>query len=236
MPIYKIADLSVEISQLESESFDWYAPYLTDEAGDVPQIKLSTTHEEIERYLRHGVGFTPYTAENTILAQQFHRHIQLFDGGHIHSSAVLYRGRVYLFSADSGVGKSTLTERITKLCREAVIINDDKPSFRIIGGKCIVYGTPFSGGTGKQINAKAELGGIFFLERSDNPEISEITSSEKITCLLQQTTRIPEQTYSDKLLSMLALIIENYPIYKFKVTDDDFSAETAVNFLNSIRS
>lgn len=236
MPIYKIADLSVEISHLESESFDWYAPYLTDEVGEAAQIKLSATRGEIDRYLKDGVGFTPYTAENTLLAQQFHRHIQLFDGGHIHSSAVLYRGKVYLFSADSGVGKSTLTQRICKLCPDAVIINDDKPSFRIIDGKCIVYGTPFAGGTDKQINAKAELGGIFFLERSENPEISEITSSEKITCLLQQTTRIPEQTYSDKLLSMLALIIENYPIYKFRVTDDDSSAETAVNFLNSIKS
>ncbi len=233
MSVYRIADLSVEINRLVKEDYDGYVPYLSDEIGEKPQIKLSTTREKIDYIVEKGVDFTPYTAENYLLAQQFHRVIQRFDGGHIHSSSVLYKGKVYLFSADSGVGKSTLTKRICRLYPDAVIINDDKPAFRIIDGKCIIYGTPFAGGTDIHRNMKAELGGIFFIERADISEISVMTSAEKITNLLLQTTRILNETASDKLLGLLSQIIEKYPIYKFSLTNDDTAANKVVSFINS---
>lgn len=61
----------------------------------------------------------------------------------VHSSAIKYNDKCYLFSADSGVGKSTHTSLWHKVYGDKVqIINDDKPIIRLENNKLIVYGSP----------------------------------------------------------------------------------------------
>lgn len=231
MPKYKIADVTVEMSPRFEETIPWYEMYRTDDLQNT-QIKLSASDEKIQYFVENGLDFTPATAENRAFSDRFYVELLRFDGGHLHSSAVLYKDRVYLFSASSGVGKSTLTRRIINACGDAVIINDDKPAFRIVDGKCIIYGTPFAGGTAIHQNRCAELGAIVFIERSDKALLTKASSTYAITNILQQTTRVIEERYSSYLFELLSQIIEKYPIYSLKCPNDDTPVIPLLEMMN----
>ncbi len=110
--------------------------------------------------------------------------------GFLHSSAVVVDGYAYLFSADSGTGKSTHTGLWLEHFKEkAFIINDDKPVLRLENGQWFVYGTPWSGKTDLNINVKAKLGAIVFLERAKENHITPIEVKEAIPLFFNQTVR-----------------------------------------------
>ena len=52
---------------------------------------------------------TPAECEYLIAGSAFYHHLVDFGGIMLHSSAVAYKGEAYLFSANSGTGKSTHT-------------------------------------------------------------------------------------------------------------------------------
>ena len=125
-------------------------------------------------------------------------------------------GRGYAFSARRGVGKSTHTNLWMKHFKDkAFIINDDKPALRKIDDTWYVYGTPWSGKTDQNINAKVKLGGIVFLERAENNWIEEISVKEAIPKFLHQTIRkFKAEEKMDMVLNNMGTILLENPIYK----------------------
>ncbi|MBQ8001605.1 MAG: hypothetical protein IJ298_10525 [Ruminococcus sp.] len=227
MPRYKIADVVVSLATEYDETSHWYEPYITSEPLSFPKT-LACNKKDIDYLVTQGVGITEPIAENVLLCNLFNRLLIRFDGSFIHSSAIMIDNKVYLISGNSGVGKSTLTRRLLRLYPQgSVIINDDKPSFRIIDDKCIVYGTPFAGGTDIQCNMSGELGGIVFLEQAQEDKLVTLTSAESLCELLQQTPRKLSRGETDKLFEFYEKIISAYPIYKLFCTDSDNAAHTA---------
>ncbi len=226
MPRYKIADVVVEMTQRYSETAHWYEEYLSNEPL-MFSTPLTYRDESINYYVTEGLNITEPIAENMVLCNMFNRMLLRFDGSYIHSSALKFGDKVYLFSASSGVGKSTLTRRWCRLYPEnSKVINDDKPSFRIIDGKCIIYGTPFAGGTDIQCNDKAELGAIVFLERAEEDKLVRLSASQVMPLLFQQTPRKFNVNQMDKLLSLYDEIISKYPVYKLYCTNSDSAVHT----------
>ncbi|MBO5714728.1 MAG: hypothetical protein J6R83_04865 [Clostridia bacterium] len=63
-----------------------------------------------------------------------------------HSTAIAVDGNAYLFTADSGVGKSTHASFWRELLGDrAVMINDDKPLLTMENGVVYANGTPWQG-------------------------------------------------------------------------------------------
>lgn len=229
MPRFRIADIVVDMEQNYLQTAAWYQEYLTDEPLDF-QRTLRCNPEHIEYLVTEGVDIDEAIAENILLCDLFNRLLIRFDGSFIHSSAVMYNHRVYLLSADSGVGKSTLAARWCRLYPDNTrIINDDKPSFRIIDGKCIVYGTPFAGGTSVQTNKKGELGAIVFLERANEDKLERLTTAQAMPLLFQQTPRKLSAPETNRLLELYGAVLENYPIYKLYCTDSDNAVDTVLD-------
>lgn len=234
MPLYKIADVPVEMSPRFEDTASWYEPYLCKEDIE-PQISITATDEEIDYFLTKGEGFTHGTAENTVLTDKFNRRLLKFGGSYIHSSALLFDDKVYLISGSSGVGKSTLTARWCRMYPDRTeVINDDKPSFRLMDDKCIIYGTPFAGGTCKQLNKSAELGAIVFLEQAATDTLRKLPTPEAISLLLEQTPGRLTPKIADKLLSMYSDILTHYPVYKLSCTESDNAVTTAMNIIKQI--
>lgn len=66
----------------------------------------------------------------------------------IHSSAVLYDGKVYLFQGKSGTGKSTHSRMWLETIPGTELLNDDNPLLRISPqGIPMAFGSPWSGKT-----------------------------------------------------------------------------------------
>ena len=168
MPIYKIADIISDIRP-KFPTFEKNAKNYEYSGNEPSQIKISIREDYIRKRAEKNTHLTLGNLESIFLADSFNKKILKYNAIFLHSSAILYKGKAYLFSADSGVGKSTHTKLwIKKFGAENVqIINDDKPIIRFIDNDWYVYGSPFDGGTGINKNIRAKLGGIIFLERAE---------------------------------------------------------------------
>lgn len=233
MAKYKIADVVVEMQQQFDETAYWYAPYLYN-GEEEPEFSIGVTDEEINYLVTEGVGITPSIAENMVLGNKFNRRLMKFYGSYIHSSAMVFDGKAYLFSAPSQTGKSTHTKKwLNRFGDRVKIINDDKPSFRFINGKCIVYGTPFAGGTDVQLNTSAELGALVFIERAEENSLEKLPTSRAVSLLISQSPGRANERIGDRQLEMFSMLLSKYPAYLLRCNMDDSAVDAALGILQT---
>ena len=166
----------------------------------------------------------------------FHRRVVKKNGCMIHSSAVAVDGYAYLFSADSGTGKSTHTALWKQyLGEKAVILNDDKPIVRRKGELWYVFGTPWSGKTDLQVNDCAKLGGIVFLKRTEKNTIKEISVGEAIPKYLKQTIhQVSKEETMDLILTQMEQILVETPLYEMGCNISEEAASLAYHTIRRV--
>lgn len=230
MKLHKIADLYVGIDYKYPTMIKQAQPYLTNDKPKIVDIVTWTTKEAIEDLKNTYPAFSENDCEYMLTGNGFYSELLHFNGLMIHASAVLYDGGAYLFSADSGTGKSTHTQLWRKAFGEqARILNDDKPAVRIVGGKAYAYGTPWSGKTDWNINEKAPLKGICFLERAKDNSIKRVEAGDIISDLLRQTIRPREQENMDKLIENLDELLKITPVFRMGCNMDIEAAKISYN-------
>ena len=151
-------------------------------------------------------------------------------------SAVVMDGRAYLFSADSGTGKSTHTALYRRYFGDdrVRILNDDKPAIRLEDGVFYAYGTPWSGKTDLNLNLRVPLGGICLLERGQNNEIAPMPARKALFRLLQQTRRFEDKTKMDKVLYLLDRLLQTTPIWVMKCNMDPDAARVSYEAMSGV--
>ena len=160
-----------------------------------------------------------YMGTGTIFA---HR-IMMFDGFQLHSSAVMLDGHAYLFSAPSGTGKSTHTEKWCRLFG-ARLLNDDKPVLRYQQDKWIAYGTPWSGKHDLSVPAGVPLGGIAFLRRGQENTICRMEPGEAVIHLISQTPRYLTAEQMQLQLTLVDRLLQTVPVWLLTCRNDDEAA------------
>lgn len=234
---YKIAELTVNMETF-GRTFQHAEKYtVSDQPFDDPQITINISDKKRSRLLENLKGrCSEDMAEYMLSGREFYRQLIDFNGFMLHSSAVVLEDKAYLFSADSGVGKSTHTALWRQCFPEAYILNDDKPAIRLLEGKFFVYGTPWSGKTEQNENRKVELGGICFLHRSSQNEISPMETKKAIENLLMQTVRLglkePEFT---KIYAVWDRLLSEYQIYDLGCLADRQAAYLSSKVLKGSR-
>jgi len=228
MKLFKIADLyggiDFKFPTLEEQT----PPYDTKDKPEIVDIVVRASDESIKEAQKKYPNLTEDNCEYLITGAGFYNVLIDFEGLMIHSSAVLYKNGVYLFSADSGTGKSTHTQLWLKAFGdEAKILNDDKPAVRIIEDKVYAYGTPWSGKTNLSVNTKSELKGICFIERGEKNEIRRVEAGNVISDLLKQTMRPTDSVRMNKLLDTLNKLLQIVPVYRMKCNMDVEAAYVA---------
>lgn len=144
-----------------------------------------------------------------------------YNGMYLHSSAVGWKGRAYLFSAPSGTGKSTHTQMWKQLYGEnsVVSINDDRPPLRFVENRWYAYGAPWSGKENINTNVKLPLGGICFLQRGPENKIRRATSLEAISYLTGQTIhKCMDERLAKIHLRNLDSLIQTIPMFVLECT------------------
>ena len=168
-------------------------------------------------------------------ASFFYTEFVKYNGIMLHASCVQYENFAYLFSADSGTGKSTHTHLWLKKFPTAEILNDDKPAIRYIDGKFYAFGTPWSGKFDESINAKTEIAGIAFLSRGENNEITRVDGNTVTIDFLNQTVRPTDKTTMLQFMDTLDKILTGIPIYRLKCNMSLEAVETSYNAMNPRR-
>ena len=148
-----------------------------------------------------------------------------YNGLMLHASAAALGGRACLFSGPCGRGKSTHTRLWQQTFGEAVqVFNDDKPALRRLDGRWYAYGTPWCGKDGINLNQKWPLGGICFLEKSQENRIRRLPAAEALPLILAQTTyRLPPQ-YMELLLASLDSLLREIPVFLLENRPEEAAA------------
>lgn len=165
--------------------------------------------------------------EYLITGDSFYRQLLKFDGMLIHASAVMMDGRAYLFSAPCGTGKSTHTALWRRVFGpdRALILNDDKPALRLEDGVFYAYGTPWSGKTDQNINARVPLAGICMLGRGETNSIRPFGGAAAIHALLEQTVRPRDPELLGRMLDLLDKLLTTVPVWQMNCNMEPEAAQ-----------
>ena len=152
---------------------------------------------------------------------QFHKYLTYNSGFRLHASALKWNEKAFLFSAPCGTGKSTHGKMWQQLYGEdaVTVINDDKPSMRLLDGKWYAYGTPWCGKDGINQNIKVPVAGICFLEQGPENRIRRMEPAECIGRMMDQTIwQWLNQEEMNLLLDSMDKLIRRIPIYLLECT------------------
>lgn len=220
MKRYAIAGLKVDMdcSGRTSKQAEAYAAVADGPADititcDIPRIlelNPQITTEEMAEYLGSAMIFA--------------RELLDFDGVYLHSSAIVLDGKAYLFSAPSGTGKSTHTEKWCRLFG-ATYLNDDKPVLRLVDGVWMAYGTPWSGKHDLSCPIGVPLGGLVFVRRGEENSMRQLRPEEAVPRLMSQTLwrhKTPEGL--EKQLVLTDKLLRSFPLWLLTCRNDDDAA------------
>lgn len=219
MALYRIADLVVELDA-SGRTLSQAEPYRIT-GSEKPDMTIRCDPRQILE-LNPRVA-TLDMAEYLSTGALFARKLLRFDGFQLHSSAVLLDGRAYLFTAPSGTGKSTHTEKWCRLFG-ARLLNDDKPALRYRDGTWLAYGTPWSGKHDLSMPESAPIGGIAYLRRGEENEIRRLEPAEAVPLLLSQCLRRLEAEQMERELSLLDKLLNGIPVWLLTCRNDDQAA------------
>ena len=230
--VLKLAGLIIEVKSRYKYTYDMCAEYLYD--GD-EKIVFSTfaTDEQIEAERKRSPEFSDAILENTCIYRNICNEILKYDAVFIHSAAISVDNRAYLFSANSGTGKTThMNLWLDKFGERAFVINGDKPILRIINDELYVYGTPWCGKEGINKNVSVPMGAMYILERSKENKIRKADNKEALMFILSQTTHPKDKTLYEIMFSNLGKVMEKIPMYVLGCNMEPEACEVAYNAVN----
>ena len=150
----------------------------------------------------------------------------------LHSSFIDVGGKAVLFSAASGVGKSTQAALWQKH-RGAEIINGDKSGVLVENG---VYacGVPFCGTSGICRNRNLPLGAVVLLSQAKTNSIRRLAGVEALQGILQNVHLdfIAPNEYN-KCIDLIIELLAAVPVYAMGCTPDEEAVITLENLLKT---
>lgn len=223
-----IADLVTELNPVYEDSKRLVVPFVYEGERET-DIVLKVSEEYLDDLCRRAApGVTRSQLENFAFSTAFNRRAIPFGTMLVHSSALIFDGGAYLFSADSGVGKSFHTRLWLQAFGGAVhIMNDDKPVVRLYDGKAVAYGTPFDGGSGIALNESFPLRAIVFIERGEQNSVRVPSNREVLQKLYFQTAHIVSAKTAESMLENFDKLLSLTKFYVLTCNMDISAAQTA---------
>lgn len=143
----------------------------------------------------------------------------------LHSSSILYKNRIWAFSAPSGTGKSTHCEIWNKLYGTPVI-NGDLNLLGIEDDRAYVYGTPWCGTSGIFDTKIYPLGGVILLKQGPQNLIKELSDEQKELLVQQRlVTSVWDEAMLDKTFEIVSDLVENIYVTRYYCTKEDEAAQ-----------
>lgn len=238
-----VASIKIEINCLFGSHFGEFRPYLAE--FQRPEISVNISREEIDRErLKHpeiqfehikvsknvAITYDYGCLEPFIVLNKLADAVVLLDAIMMHGSVVAKDDYAYMFTAPSGVGKTTRTRIFLDTYSSSIVVNGDKPLIKITDTQVIACGTPWCGKEGWNTNTMVPLRAIFLLERVEEGEdssIEEISLGKAFPFLLQQTHRPEDPDLMRKTLSLLKSLEGKVKIYRFRSTPTEESVRLA---------
>ncbi len=146
----------------------------------------------------------------------------------LHSACIAVDGEAFCFTADSGTGKSTHIKLWKRLFgNRAVIVNGDKPLIRRKDGAFHVYGTPWCGKEGWNVNTSAPIKALCLVTRGETNSIEPMDGSGVIFTIIQQTIHPRTEDELEHVLDIMDGLLSTVPMFKLSCNMDIEAARVA---------
>ena len=211
--ICRIADLIVDIPASGS-----LAPRCTEYLCD----DMTSTDVIIRTELYNGEKYPKNMTEEMVeymeSGWQFYFQLLRQNGIYLHSSAIAYQGKAFLFSGNPGAGKSTHTRLWQSVFgEEACVFNDDKPALRFLDGTWYAYGTPWCGKDGINRNMKVPVAGICFMKQAQENKIRRLSPLEAAQRIIAQTmSKFKMEESLDLMLGYVNNLVKTIPVFELE--------------------
>ncbi len=186
--------------------------YLTDAE---PLFTVEATDEEIAKEKENSeFDFPNAYFESIVVYRNIAEQLPLYDAFVFHGSVLNFNGKAYIFTAKSGVGKTTHTRLwLSEFKEECHVLNGDKPVLLYKDGSFFAAGTPWRGKEMYGVCECAPLEGIAFIERGEKNAAFSISTSDALSRLITQVYRpknraatVKSMLLMDRLLSSVSLV------------------------------
>jgi hypothetical protein len=154
----------------------------------------------------------------------------------IHSSAIVYNGKTYIFLGESGTGKSTHTSLWKQYLPGSLLLNDDSPIVSVVGDKIYVSGSPWSGKTPCYLNKTVPLGAVIRLSQAPYNKATKLSKISAIAALLPSTPpAFQRDPYLQKsIYSFIDKIICTTPVYSLECLPDTRAVKEILHAMRDI--
>lgn len=144
----------------------------------------------------------------------------------IHSSVVVKEHQAVLCLGESGTGKSTHTRLWRENIEDARLLNDDSPIIRMIDGKCIVYGSPWSGKTHCYVNKCVPVRSFLRLSQAPHNKIRRLPALLAIGAILPSCPPAfaYDSTLQDHICNTVSEMISCTPVLHLECLPDAAAA------------
>jgi hypothetical protein len=153
----------------------------------------------------------------------------------IHSSVVVKEHEGVLCLGESGTGKSTHTRLWRENIEGSRLLNDDSPIVRMIDGKCIIYGSPWSGKTPCYVNKHVPARAFMRLSQAPYNKIHRLPALSAIGAVLPSCP--PAFAYDnalqDHICNTVSEIISCTPVYHLECLPDAAAANLSYSTIFS---
>lgn len=144
----------------------------------------------------------------------------------VHSASILYKGKAWLFSGHSGMGKSTHTAMWHEIVKTPYL-NGDLNLIGIEDEKLTIRGIPWCGTSQIYTTGDYELGGIVLLGRDCKDHVEPLTTYEKTMKVMQRMiSPVWKEVLLDKNLALASEIAKRVPVLHLFCTKEPTAVET----------
>ena len=238
----EIAGAVAAVTSLFESTPHHFSAYLTEKCAD---FSITVTEDDLrfeqfdadEEAREEGFRLRKFPdpfLERAAIQRKFAEFLLERDTVLLHGSAVAVNGQGYLFSAKSGTGKSTHVRFWQQLLgQEALIINDDKPFFRITPTEILVCGSPWNGKHGLDTNITVPLKGICFLRRGSENRIWKPDVQDARTLLRANGCPPLDPVKQARYFSLLDTLAARTALWSMECTKDPLAARIAYEAMSS---
>ena len=139
----------------------------------------------------------------------------------LHVAYIIHDGKGILFTAPSGVGKSTQAE-LWKELRGAEIVNGDRAVVRLVDDTFCVCGIPFSGSSKYCENVTVPIDAIVYLRQARQTQVERIKGKDAFCKILEGVSFAAwSRSDTEKVLTLIQTLIQNVPVYQLSCTPDE---------------
>ena len=223
--LLSLSALNVEVACKSRVVRDFCREFLSSDLQSVDFSAETSDKDVAEEMRRYNAPHGEDYCESVCIYREIAERLPTYQRAVFHGAAIEVCGKGYIFTAPSGVGKSTHVRLWTELLGErARVINGDKPIISVDGKRARVWGSPWSGKERWGSNCSADLEAICILKRGDQNKIREVDPREYFDTLMGQMY-FPKDGCA--VLKTLEIAEELSKKVKFYLLECDISEEAA---------